>query len=66
MEKVTTTELKELLDIVDRQMDIVWMDEDGVQSPGSYYAEVNQKTGKGKLVFHSVEMEEPWTYVQED
>lgn len=66
MEKVTTTELKELLAIVDRQMDIVWMDENGVQSPGSYYAEVNQKTGKGKLVFYSLELDEPWNCVQED
>ena len=61
MEKVTTTELKELLDLVDRVMDIVWMDEDGNQSPGSYYAEVNQKTGESKLVFHPLELEEPWS-----
>lgn len=66
MEKVTTTALKELLDLVDDELDIVWMNEDGLQSPGSYYAEVNHKTGESKLVFHSVEMEEPWTYEQED
>ena len=61
MEKVTTTALKELLDLVDDELDIVWMNEDGLQSPGSYYAEVNQKTGESKLVFHPLELEEPWS-----
>lgn len=55
-----STELKELLDYLQDDIELRWMDQDGKDYPCEYFAVLNAKTKQDKIIFYRADMESPW------